>query len=209
MQLKEKISVLIGSTDKYDFLWDEFNYAFFKHFFPKIDVFFLTEKRKNTGIKTINVGNVSWYEGVSQSLLYFIKTKYVLWLQDDYFLIKNFTEKELENDLKYIEKFNIDRLGLCPVSHHYTMGEGNGGYIQMHPESKYLISLQPSIWKTDFFYGQLKKGESPWSFEINGTERILNKGYKISIRPLQWYIEVVTQGRYNKHYPNAKRILRL
>lgn len=117
--------------------------------------------------------------------------------------------EELEKDINYIKNNGIDRLGLCPISHHYTMGEGNGKYIQVSDKSKYLLSLQPSIWEKHFFYKAIKEDYSPWDFEMKGTEKIRGTGAKIYIRPLQWYIEVVTGGKYNKHYPNAKRILDL
>ncbi len=209
MQLKDEITVLIGSTDKRSWLWDEFNYAFLRHFFPKVRVYFLTETKKNPSIDTININRDKWGGCVSHALSYHVHTRYVLWLQEDYFLIKNFMPEELEKDINYIKNNGVDRLGLCPISNHYTMGQGDGKRIQMSDKSKYLLSLQPSIWEKHFFYKTLKEDYSPWDFELKGTERVRGTGANISIRPLQWYIEVVTDGKYNKHYPNAKRILGL
>lgn len=209
MQLKDEITVLIGSTDKYSWLWEEFNYAFLKYFFPKVPVYFLSETKKNPAIKTINNGNLKWGENLMYTLSYYVPTRYVLWLQDDYFLIKNFTKDELKDDLFYVKKEGIDRLGLCPIAYHYTLDRGDGRYIKMADKSKYLLSLQPSIWEKHFLYSCLNKNYSPWDFELKGTEKIRGTGARIYINPKQWYIEVVTEGKYNKHYLNAKRIIGL
>tara|TARA_Y100000310_G_scaffold336092_1_gene419744 strand:- start:212 stop:922 length:711 start_codon:yes stop_codon:yes gene_type:complete len=38
-------------------------------------------------------------------------------------------------------------------------------------KDKYYISLQPAIWRKEYFKHALKKGEDAWKFEINGAGR--------------------------------------
>ena len=38
-------------------------------------------------------------------------------------------------------------------------------------KDKYYVSLQPGIWKREYFEHVLKKGEDAWKFELNGAKR--------------------------------------
>lgn len=42
----------------------------------------------------------------------------------------------------------------------------------MSRKYKYYASLQPGIWRRDYFKEALKKGEDAWQFEIKGSQRV-------------------------------------
>jgi len=51
----------------------------------------------------------------------------------------------------------------------------NLNYDQIVPNSNYLISMQPSIWRKEFLLNVLKPEYSPWDFELKGSRQIKNK----------------------------------
>lgn len=207
MNIKNQITVLIGSCDKYSFLWDEFYRAFSKYFLPDIDVFLLSETKKHPYIPTINTGTTTWGKHVLKALEQ-IDTPYILWLQDDYFLIKPFDSDTLEYNLECCKNFNVDHLILDRIAKHYTLiDEKHCGMIKMSDRSKYLTSLQASIFKRDFLVDNIKPNDTPWTFEVQGTKRVRDKGYNVYIQPMWWYLEVVDRGKYNDKYSQAKKFI--
>ncbi|MEF8811138.1 MAG: hypothetical protein V5A47_09470, partial [Bacteroidales bacterium] len=187
---------------------------FFRYFMAPVDIYFLSESKKHPDFDTINPGHRHWGEGVLHALNY-IKTPYILWLQDDYFLIEPFGEAMLEMNLMHCREFGMDHLILDRISKHYTIGDGphycyfDTNFVKMSDDSDYLTSLQASIFERQFLLNNIYPHESPWDFEIKGTKRIRGQGYKIYIHPMEWYLEVVTRGKYNDNYEKARKILNL
>lgn len=51
------------------------------------------------------------------------------------------------------------------------------------PRTRYVLSLQPGIWKTQAFYKLLRDAEDPWQTEIQGSTRALKtRGLFLSAR---------------------------
>jgi hypothetical protein len=205
------LSILVGSCDQYSFLWDKFIYLFNKYWSHsiKIDKFLLTENLylDNNDFKTIATGNIPWTQRLKFALDK-IDTDYVLWLQDDYFFIKNISSDIFEEYFDFITKNDVDRFGIHENSMLYNLKETNNKYFKFSQYSYYTLSLQASIWKKDFLLSCIDVDETPWQFEIDGSVRINSRPHNIfvDIQNPAWYLEAMKRGKHtNDYYEICKR----
>ena len=66
-------------------------------------------------------------------------------------------------DVGYLRLTNNNRVEFA--------GKDAGHMWPMKRSYKYYISLQPGIWRKEYFKLALKSGEDAWKFEINGAKR--------------------------------------
>jgi hypothetical protein len=201
------LSVIINSCDKYEFIWNQFVKLFDKYWDYNINVpiYFLTEDKpiSHTNFISITNGKLNWTKSVKLALNQ-INTKYILWLQDDYFLRKTIYKNNLMDYLEFIQYYNVGRFGIHGDSNLYYLNkDSNSSYFRYRQNSLYTISLQASIWNKEFFQSCLHADEeSPWQFEIDGTSRLNKTNHKIfvDLQYIPWYQEALKQGQYTKDY---------
>lgn len=211
--MNNKFTILIGTCDKYQFLWNNFVTIFNKYWDNDIDVkkYFISETNRSEikGFEFLTPGKVPYSECIRYALDY-VNTPYVLWLQDDYFLRKTISKEQFEAYFKLIENNSLDRF--CPNRYrphtkYYTLRHLFDNYFQMDQNSNYTISMQASIWNVDFFKSCLISDghETPWEFEVNGTTRLnKTKTHKIfyEITEDYWYQEAMRKGNFTNEYNN-------
>ncbi len=109
-----------------------------------------------------------------ESMLKYLKSvddEYIFFFCDDYFLIDNLKEDELEKLIYFIKCENIDYFGfddMCngcssmpkvmydPKCNH----NNNDSFVVRNPDDQYLYSVQPCIWKRESFIKVLSGGVS-------------------------------------------------
>lgn len=214
--MKYKFTILVGTCDKYSFIWDDFASLFNRYWDSniKVDKYFLseTESKNIDGFRFFTPGKISY----SDCLIYAlnkIKTPYVLWLQDDYFLRKTIDNKKFKYYFDFIEKNNVDRFGIKDDSKYYTKSKFIDEIWKIDPKSQYTISMQASIWNVDYFKKCLKLNETPWQFELNGTSRINNNNMSnnlyFELQSSPWYLEAMKKGAMTDNYYKIKKIEKL
>jgi len=97
-----------------------------------------------------------------------------------------------------------DNLGFLRLSHHkkVKLAHKDGPYAPMNPGYQYYISLQPSIWRKEYFKHCLKPGEDAWITEINGSKRARGHSSLISYgctSPVFWYENFYKSGQYMRN----------
>lgn len=199
-------SIIVNSCDKYKFLWKPFVELFEIYWDKNIDVpkYILGETISENidGFFFILPGKNIWSDNVIYALN-MITTKYVLWLNDDYFLIKTIPKETFEEYFYLIDHYNADKLVI-----HYPHSElklipilKDYGIYRMDQDSPYTTTLQSSLWKAEHFKSCLIKGETPWEFELKGTERLNSQPHMILHHLIdRWYFEAMTKGKFNKEY---------
>lgn len=208
-------TILIGTCDKYSFLWNDFVTLFNRYWDDRINVkkYFLSEtiKREFEGFDFLTPGNVAYSDCIRHALDQ-IDTEYVLWMQDDYFLQKTITKEQFENYFKLITDSQIDRFCINRPStavNSMTFYKTDDGYDRLIQNSYYTISMQISLWNKDFFKKCLPHSitETPWEFEINGSQRLNNSIKHNIIYELTddyWYYEAMRKGKFTDHYERIK-----
>jgi hypothetical protein len=201
------LSVLIHTFNRYSFLWEGFidhwerNWAlrypatyFGTDFFtpPVVD----HEIGKH--FQPLYSGGGEWSDRLRR-LLVQIPSDYILYMQEDHYPFQKPPNlAELGN---IVEEKGLFRLQISPVNRFYTL-EGSEIPLFFDPNSKYLVSHQPSIWKKSFLLDCLKPGEDPWKNEYEGTKRLQQTSEmrefirgKIAIYPRDWYKHMCVKGQ--------------
>ena len=171
--MKDKVSLLILSCDKYKDLWPIFDYFFKKNWTNCfLDKYFLSnyEQSVPSGFRSINVGeDVSWSNNLILALDK-IETPYVFLFLDDVFI-----NNKIDND-------NFDE-----IFNDFCKNKGNYLKFLSEPKSTYksksnLFNILPkgslyratavcAIWKIDVLKNILKSDENAWEFEEFGSIR--------------------------------------
>lgn len=205
------ITLLIGTCDKYSFIWKEFIFYFNKYWDNDIEIekYFMTETLVDDTIenfKFIKNGKIP-YSNCLINTLNQISTKYILWMQDDY-LLRRTLKKELFDDyLKFVKENNADRLGICEDSSLYSTHHISDNFFKFNQNSRFTISMQSSIWNAEFLKSCLIPNENPWQFEDNGSKRLNKRNHNIYIvtQDPPWYSEALRQGQYTQWYHELKK----
>lgn len=194
------LSILIHSFNQYSNLWKGCSEGWRNHYGQE-NVYFgtdlPTESHDYVG-KLIFSGPGEWSDRLTK-LLVQIPTDYVLYAQEDHWPVKS--PPNLSEMLKIVSENDLFRLQLGMVNRFYTLS-GSKIPLFFDPNSKYLVSHQPSIWKKSFLLDCLKPNETPWENEYKGTLRWQQTGQlrefireKIAIWPCDWYRHMCIKGK--------------
>lgn len=100
------------------------------------------------------------------------QSKPILFMLDDYWLSEPVRNAAIDyaamdvwfNGVHKVD-LNQDRVGFA--HEHY-----DDDYIKSAVDADYLTSTQAALWEPRFFLSTLRAGESPWAYELDGTERL-------------------------------------
>jgi hypothetical protein len=203
-------TILIGSCDRYQFLWNNFTTLFNKYWDHSIEVekYFISETAQCNvdGFQTFNT-NTNIYSDSLKYALDRVKTKYVLWLQDDYYFRKTVSRSKFEYYMNYIIENKVNRFGIHDDSQLYSKNHVVDNIYRFRQSSLYTISMQASIWDVEFFKYCLPSvnSETPWEFEVDGSRRInADDVHNIQFEKQnfgdEWYLEAMRKGQFTDWY---------
>lgn len=197
------LSIVVGSCDKYSFLWDKFTKRFNRYWNVDVELkkYLISETIEFSGdtFETLKCGKLPYTKCLEQTLEN-IKTKYILWLQDDYFMVKELPKQIILDSYELISNNkNIIRVGIQPNSKYYKSEKYNDKFLKLIKNSQYSVSMQSSIWDREKLLEFLNESpnESPWQFEINGSKRLNKTKYDVFFYELKddWYKEAMKKGK--------------
>jgi len=194
------ITLLIGTCDKYSFLWNNFTKLSDKYLtFDYSKKIFVSEtktaKYKNYTTRLFETG-MSWSDRML-STLNEIDTKYTFFVLDDYYFVEKIDNKEMKFHLDLLEEMKGNKVMFDYKCPHLKLGkritDKKRGVYELNNNSNYLTSLQPSLWKTSFLKECMQHNWSPWEFEIKGSEKRQGKDNRnyLSIRTKKPYFNIV------------------
>ena len=205
----KNLSILVGSCDKYEPIWNNFLILFDRYWDDRLDInkYFISETIPvpSKKFQTIFTG----YKPFSECLRFAldnIESKYILWLQDDYYLRKVIPKSRFDFYLYLMNELDIDRLGIHVGSNAYISYQVAPLIYKFHQHSLYTVSMQASIWKKESLIQCLPDinfPESPWEFEINGSERMnrLKRHSVLLDRQVKpWYVDITRRGKFCEEY---------
>lgn len=203
------LSLLVHTFNDYQHLWPGCLQAWRNTWVWGDDVanlYFATDRPDHQNhdfrpFKVLYSGAGQWSDRLI-NILRQIKTEYVLYCQEDHYPTKE--AHWLAGKTGIVTKNDLFRLQLSPVNRFYKL-EGSEIPLFFDPESKYLVSHQPSIWKKSFLLDCLKPNETPWQNEYEGTKRLQITSQmreyvrgKIAIYPCDWYSHRCIKGQVVK-----------
>jgi hypothetical protein len=171
------LTIVVNSCDKYEELWE----PFFKILFSQwqglekssipIVLIANTKKFNNPRVRVFNSGKeISWSDTVNRALNT-VKTRYILYLQDDYFITHLDLNRleELFNAMKK-EQFGYMQIS-CGATGERKAFKNIQGLFYKNKFEKYRTSLQAAFWDKKVFSYLLNLKEKIWDFEIKGSMR--------------------------------------
>lgn len=162
------------SCDKYYDLWDPFFYFFEKNWNDCPFPVYLATNSKTYIRKNVTIVNSNHFKTWSEEtsiILNKLPFDTIIYLQDDYFIIKKVNNDNIQKKLAKFELLNADYLRLFP-SPGPDLEINNEEDIGLISENAaYRTSLQSAIWKKETFIKLLIKDETQWEFEINSKIR--------------------------------------
>tara|TARA_R110002153_G_scaffold150596_1_gene302089 strand:- start:617 stop:1270 length:654 start_codon:yes stop_codon:yes gene_type:complete len=213
--MKDKLTVLVNTCDKYEFLWPDFKNLFDKNFPTELnlDVCLLSQSKTSSLFnKCFTPGPIEFSKAIEYALNK-IDTPYILWLQDDYFFTDKLTGEEMQQYIDLCIGYKMDRLGICEDSKYYShtkvLNETN--LYKFNLQSSYTLSLQASIFRKDWLINIVKgKDWTPWETELCGTLEInkINKQDKLSniyMVERYFYSEAMRKGNETNFYKEFKK----
>jgi len=170
----QNLSVLIIGYDPYFDIWPYFDYFFKKNFSEcHIPSFFITCSRcpvTSSGYSSIKTDGDMKVTSRLKCGLSSVNTDYVLVLLDDYIISKQINVVLLGSIVDEMKKRDFDYCELCNFIAKPKMQKernGHGTINTLKRNQKYLISLQPAIWKKDFLLSICDNDlVRPWDMEV-------------------------------------------
>lgn len=173
------LSVLIGTCDAYRSLWENFSICFDRYWKHRTRNIFVGEtislpSYADTKFETILCGkDVPWGRRMREGIK--VSEEYIFFILDDYFFHYSYPAHQLNMYVEDMKLHKMNRLQISASGHQTYEKVDNLKYDRIAPNSKYLISMQPSIWRKGFLLDTLNPRYSPWEFEMSGTRSIRNK----------------------------------
>lgn len=198
------LSIVVSSCDRFKDCWIPFIKAFHQSW-PDCpyEKFFISnfEKLEECDFHFLQVGeDRKWGDNMVKGLES-VQSKYILYLQEDYWLSVPVRTTFIEEQLSYCEKEGLDYLRITfPWKDVNRIDEAHA----LSPtEEPYGICLQAAIWRKDFLLSLIKPGMSGWDFEdmCNALGKTVHKTRvlleEISRREFH-YVDAVRKGRWTR-----------
>jgi hypothetical protein len=168
------LAVLVMSCDAFDDVWQPFFLLFQKYWadcpFPK---YICTDAKptKQEGFIDLTPGkNLAWSYRLKYALQQ-IPQRYVLFLQDDFFLIKNADNQRLIKYLQIIKQEQAGILRVFPIPAPDLPFKDYEDIGLVAKSVPYRVSCQAAIWDKEVLLQIINENENIWQFEIEGTKR--------------------------------------
>jgi len=205
--LDSDISVLIQSSDSKESFWNGWYLSFDRYWNWDLNwpIYFYSEEKSlpfnDSRINNIKLGKYNSSSDFSNRLMEIldgIKTKYVLYLQEDMWPIVPVDYELFKKSLYKIRYNNWNCLRIHEKlwhSHEFIKTSHfvkNKRILKAKNKTEWLLTHNACIWDKDFFASCIEKNEDPWKNEVYGTIRIANKYTDPKIYHLdeRWYYQM-------------------
>lgn len=174
MQLKNNLTMIIHSCDKFSDLWDA-HVTQLEKFWPdrNIPTYIVTDKENERAYEHVSV--LAAGEGAELSertacALEEINTEFVFVTLDDYFLIKPVSNEVIGGLLDMMEKERLDyvRLFLRPkCKRSARMKEYGKKIYRIDTRDRYSVNLYAGIWRKSFLAATVREKKNAWQYEVS------------------------------------------
>ena len=204
--MESKFSIVISTCDKFSDLWDAHIQLLNENWADRnMDTFLVTDKPTNRTFKNVTV--VSAGEGTEiterlRSVMPLIKTEYILFTLDDYFLTKKISTKAIIDDIDIMHKYQLDYMRLFVMTMKSLKNRKateleSGIFLLDNNAGDYIVSLYAGIWRKDFMEKTLTETLNAWQYEVALTSmaRQLNARCADSRRGEFPILDVIRKGK--------------
>ena len=207
-------AVFISSCDAYSDAWEAFFTLFFKYWpectFP---IYFISNQKKYENDRVIpinfpeNMGSAHYWAERLKTSIQNNPYRYILYLQEDYFITKPVDTKKILSLIEIMKKENAGYLRLYPSPGPDRKFKNYADIGEIDNNSKYRTSLQAALWDSKVLNTMLWKDESLWDFELTHNENCIQPFLcvrqdlffpYISTAPIQYIGTGIQKGKWNR-----------
>jgi hypothetical protein len=222
------VSLLIHTCDNYLRFWPGMLFSLdFNWDFKSVPVYWASEEisihdynftcrelpyKPNNEIKQILTGKTD-KNGFSTRMinaLNQIDTKWVIYMQEDMWLLSKIPNETISKLLLFCETKNIDSIKIhTRLTYYYNYILENTDYtidnvrIQKYSDGEnFLHSHNATIWNKEYLIKHLLKGEDPWVNEVEGSKRMSSKPHNHYHYNIHWYSQpgVCEKGEFARDF---------
>lgn len=198
------MKLVVMSCDKYEPCWKPFFTLLEKYYPHHPEVCLITETKKCSYCKTINVDSQIWTERFREGLKQ-IDDFNVLTMLDDFFIRRPVDEEKI----RFLNAFllNIDNVACFNFELEYREPDRRFSDWDIQKNNQvYLNSCQPTLWNREILIDRLQQNQNPQEWEltlidsqyihfINNKDYIIDIGYRHQDLSIGWGI---TRGKLSK-----------
>lgn len=196
------VSIVVSSCDRFFDAWRPFAF-FFRKFWPDcpFPVYLIVNRLRvrSRTIEAIQTGADQGWASNMQLALKRVRTPYLLYLQEDYFLTGPVHREQLARDFTYAltnDAASFCFCGLSLLEPEFARTEAEFAAI---PEtSQGRTRCQVALWRRDAFAATLRAGETAWDMEAKGSERTRGMPMLTYVRndrvPIPYLISAIVRG---------------
>ena len=197
--MKDKVSILISSCDKFKDIWPIFSFYFNKNWSDcNLNKYLLSnnENSEIEGFDSIAVGeDISW----SSNLLIALKqipTEYVLIMLDDVFIDQKVDNNNFNNIVSDFITINGNYLKF--LAQPKSRVKSSSQYFNvLPPKTLYRSTAVFALWKKSTLINLLNENENPWEFEEKASIRSDKyDGFFVVKQNFFKYIHGVVRGNF-------------
>jgi hypothetical protein len=177
--MQPRVSVLISSFDGYSECWPAVCHGLSKYWLDcPYPTYLIANKRdfSHPRVSVLRSADADDWSGALLFALARLDTEYVMYLQEDYWLVERVSTDRIREyvDLMDVHGINYIRLLSKPIPDGEFAADRRLGVLAKTAD--YRTSVQVSLWRTQVFRSLLRAGESAWQFEIDGNRRSISYG---------------------------------
>ena len=175
MIMENDFSIIISTCDKFSDLWDANILLLNQNWADRnVETFLVTDRPTDRVFENVTVvaaGEETEITERLRSVLPMIKTEYVLFTLDDYFLTERISTQAINEDIRIIEKYQIDYLRLFVMTMRSLKNRKakeleSGIFLLDNNAGDYIVSLYAGIWRKSFMERTLEKTLNAWQYEV-------------------------------------------
>ncbi len=174
------MKIVVSTCDSYSWLAPTFLH-FYKKNWPDnpYQTIYLTETKKIDGANTFCAGKINWSDRMAKYLESYNEEKFIL-IFDDYIIqslintdVVKYAENLCEGDIGCLRLNAHDHLS------HFLVNSAVDGFKEYPHDKPYALSFQAAVWQKEFFHEFLRRNETIWRTETEGSKRILTSKKKV------------------------------
>ena len=199
--LKEKLTLMVHSCDKFSDLWDAHFSLLNKNWADRdVDTYLVTDlptEKNFDGVTVFSAGEGKEFSERIQTVLPNIKTEYVLVTLDDYFDIYPILNEKIGRLIDIMEKEKLDYICIFDRPKTTVKYKDYKDLYEVDLTKDYRVNLYPGIWRKNFMAKTIREPLNAWMYEVSltpiarelGARCVQSKGGEFPI------LDVVRKGK--------------
>lgn len=204
--MENNFSIIISTCDKFSDLWDAHIQLLNKNWADRnVDTFLVTDKPTDRTFENVNVVAAGEATEITERLrvvMPLIKTEYILFTLDDYFLTEKISTKAILKDIEDMKEQEIDYMRLSVLSrknlkNRKAVEVADKIYLMDNWAREYVVSLYAGLWKKSFMQKTLNEALNAWQYEVALTKmaRDMQARCAVSCRKEFPILDVIRKGK--------------